>query len=443
VKDTRGPRPLLRRRRRWAIGLGLSVVIGAGALGVLGQGLTVYKVINAMPTWAVDRLERLGVDDAMTVIADRAIADEFSQAQWDLFIERALDHQADRAAPWEPRWGDVLARAVLDRRLSSEQLLAYFTNGMTTQVVIRDRISADAQTIPYKVRWFQDRMWARLPPGSAQVLWDTTPLWVTRQVRREGVIGIYEPPERDGSSSGMQHNIYTGPGQAGSFGTEIMIFRTTADAPPDAFTAFIELTVTIRDEPNGSVLAETELMRHEQRVRRLAPGVPLITARADPEAALDIARSTEVSDFSVAPLAELSTRSMVANLSFRTSGGSGSFAGSLYLVTEGAELRVGELSIAAGGSSERRMIVWVHRDDERRAWKGALERALDLGHADFVFRTEVGAGEGNAAIDSIVDVTLWFRDVPISSKEPRGTITWHQPEPFPGADPGVPPEASD
>lgn len=157
--------PTFRRAHRLALAAALLLLLS----GMTLLGRTVYTnrltLLDRLPARPLILLEGLGLDAARTTIAQRADdQNRFTDAQWEALLTRALAHQADTTTPWDPRWGNVLARGLMYDRMTQAQLKSYVQAVFTPTVRIRDRAALDQPSIAYSVRFPAPRFQMGFPP---------------------------------------------------------------------------------------------------------------------------------------------------------------------------------------------------------------------------------------------------------------------------------------
>lgn len=79
-------------------------------------------------------------DTALAELNARLAAKELTRAQRDLILTRALELQADPAAPWRPGWGDFVETLWLDGALTDEQQQRYARGAAIVSLQCRPRV---------------------------------------------------------------------------------------------------------------------------------------------------------------------------------------------------------------------------------------------------------------------------------------------------------------
>ena len=119
-------RPILRRVHRPGLVLALLMLTAGAVLTALALTPRGPAFYAALPDGQLLLLNRLGVDDALTELVDRTTrTPPLSDAHWRAIIDRGLAHQDDTAALWDPRWGQILAHAFVQKRMTEDQLQGY------------------------------------------------------------------------------------------------------------------------------------------------------------------------------------------------------------------------------------------------------------------------------------------------------------------------------
>ncbi|RMH25269.1 MAG: hypothetical protein D6692_11465 [Planctomycetota bacterium] len=427
----------LRRRSPWLVAVAVLLLAGGIALPIAGGRITTTNLYQKTPAWLLLPMERLGFDGALTQIAVRSRSERFSDANWEDLIARALAHQADRSVPWDPRWGDVLAEAIADQRLNEQQLAAYFRNGITTVVTFRTQIPADAKWLPVNVSWIQDRIHRTAPmvwSGPASGRW--TGLSVEHAFGSTGVVGLAQTERDGGGDLSTDFFVPWAATNSNTMSTRVLLRWDPGGQPPDQIKVFIETRTIVREgsipqgshQQRGPVLAELGPHRVEQMVTVLPPGTPVVSMITDETAAADIRSTAQLSTLFLPTDEHPEARypaSLQIRLSAPTTTAGGAISGTLYLINDGAEHRLGSASVPNGASitvSINPLLGRPQQDTERL--ESLLNAAANRGQADFVFRSDVNAATNDALIDKVVDVTLRFNDVPVIAADTPPPKVW-------------------
>jgi hypothetical protein len=436
------------RRVRWItlVAATLLMLAGAGmtAASRFPRGLAFYE---SLPDWVNIHLDRFGVDDARTVIASRSQdPSNFSDAQWNTLIERGLAHQTNTTVPWDTRWGDVLGRGFMTGRMTEEQMGSYLLAGFRPTVTIRDRATLDQPWIGFTVKPGSGRVMASVPLVGSGFSWGIqTRFELGHEIVRSGLKGPSEPPPRNaGRSGGGFRSQVMIPWSAGPFlgGISSSLPSGGFDPinPPAEVVAFVEIQMNLIDRESGAVVVSVGPIRTEQTVRLLPVGSPIVGLVQNESAAMQIRDSAVISGLQIDPGDDAYERRNPANINLLISAGSHAVAGRLYLVSpDGYEIELGEMSVPArtgvqsGLGNTRKALP---EDPEHRT---GLQAAAKAESVDLVFRTDPSVANRSPEIDSVVNVTMWFRKVPVTvinrgSLRPDQPLV-HRPE---GANPEVP-----
>jgi len=160
VGDRADRRVVLRRKSRWGLGLASILLLGGvGTLGFWASG-NASVILKPMPDWAVVGLTEMGMDAALDELVVRVsrVPNPMSGSQISKAIEAGLAHQADVVAAFDPRWGEVLYVACVERYMSGEQLKQYMLLGVSSDVLIRDRVHRGANKVDVLMKITPARM---------------------------------------------------------------------------------------------------------------------------------------------------------------------------------------------------------------------------------------------------------------------------------------------
>lgn len=117
----------------------LLVASGGGGAAVWARS-TNFNWFSAFPDWALEALasssDRGWQDGAVKELGVRLTAGTLSGRRTDRLIEQALAAQADQRAAWPGRWSGFLDRALVADRMSRDQLLAFFEQGIVCEIVV-------------------------------------------------------------------------------------------------------------------------------------------------------------------------------------------------------------------------------------------------------------------------------------------------------------------
>jgi hypothetical protein len=410
LSQPQSTKPTLRRVHKPALALALLLFTAAAVLTTLSltRGPTFFA---KLPDAQLLLLNRLNVDEALTELAARTTrTPPLSDAHWRTLIARALAHQADTDTPWDPRWGQVLAHALIQNRLGEPQLRAYLAHAIDARVTIRDRITHDADSIGYWVSWRDGRISTAGPSVP-------TGFFYRVGMDRAALVGD-DAARRGGHSSGGQLTIPSG-NSSGSSATGSTI-RIPAHTPRDQpVRVFIETTFTLLDA-NDETLITLDPVRHEQSVRILPPGEPVVRTVTDPAAAETIRAAATVSGLTV--VESLLTDSIpnwgteAANLQITFGSRPRAVAGRLYAVLDpGIELELGTVKLPAGEGQHGVGIGLYLQRDQIAERAPALASLAARETVDLIFRTDSTAANDQPLIDEAVELTLFFPAVPVTT----------------------------
>lgn len=401
-------RAILRSPSRAGI-LAAVVLLLAGALIAAAPLARGPGFFAKLPDAQILLLNRLGVDGALTELAARTTgADPLSEAHWQAAIARGLDHQADTATPWDPRWGQVLAHAFIQQRMSEEQIRDYLEHGFTAEVTIRDRIAQGADRAGFWINWTQGRISTSGPSIRTGVTYDQT-------LTRSGVVGG-DTPERDGDGGGSRGElIIQGAGFGGSNGMGSGVVIPASARTGESVRVYVE-TRFVLNGADGQPAITLDPARHEQTVRVLPPGEPVVGLVADPAAAEIVRAGATVTPLMIAiPEPEQNSRWGVNAGQMQISFGDRphAVAGRLYALTDSGEIEIGTIKLPAGEGQHAHGLGWYINVSQLDEHLPRLRAVAANETVDMVFRTEPDAAADDPRIDRVVDMTLVFKDVPV------------------------------
>jgi hypothetical protein len=410
LTTAKSTRPTLRRPHKPTLAIALLLLTAGAVLATLSltRGPTFYA---KLPDVQLLLLNRLGVDEALTELAARTTrTPPLSDAHWRTLIARGLAHQADTDTPWDPRWGQVLAHALIQNRLGEPQLRAYLAHAIDARVTIRDRITHDADSVGYWVSWRDGRISTAGPSVPTGLFYDV-------QIKRAALVGD-DDARRGGHSSGGQLTIPSG--STGGWSATGSTIRVPTQTPRDQpVRVFIETTFTLLDA-NDDPLITIDPVRHEQSVRILPPGEPVVRTVTDPAAAEAIRAAATVSGLTV--FESLPADSIpnwgteAANLQLTFGSRPRAVAGRLYAVLDsGIELELGAVKLPAG-EGQHGVGIGLYLQRAQIAERApALASLAARETVDLVFRTDATAANDQPLIDEAVELTLFFPAVPVTT----------------------------
>ena len=400
-------RPIRRTRSRAGLASAVVLILAGGLItAALHAGSPAF--FAGLPDAQILVLNKLGVDGALTELAARTTrAEPLSDAHWRAAIARGLDHQADTATPWDSRWGQVLAHAFVQQRMTEDQMRMYLRNGFDAEVAIRDRIAHDADRAGFWINWTQGRITTSGP---------SVPTGVTygQNLSRSGVVGD-DKPERDGGGS-RGELIIQGTGFAGSSGLGSAVMIPPEARAGDSVRVYVETRFVLNDA-DGQPALRLDPARYEQAVRILPPGEPVVALVEDAAAAEVVRAETTVTPLTLAvPDPDqverwgINAGQMQINFGIRPL----AVAGRLYARTGSGEIELGAVRLPAGeGQHGHGVGIYIMPGELEKHLPG-LRALAELETVDVVFRTDPDAAQDDPRIDRVVYLTLLFRDVPVN-----------------------------
>ncbi len=421
LTQPKSTRPILRRVHRPGLVLALLMLTAGAVLTALALTPRGPAFYAALPDGQLLLLNRLGVNDALTELVDRSTrTPPLSDAHWRTLLARGLAHQDDTQTPWDPRWGRILSQAFLQKRMTEDQLQRYLRHAFETEFNIRDRMAHDATDVGYWLTWKAGRITIVGPTI------DTT-LRYSNSILRTGLVGDSTPPRQGqgGGTLGSWVLHATGANFTSALGSAI---RVPPDTPRDEpIRVYVETSFTLLDV-DGDVLFQSVPQRGEQTVRILPPGEPVVGVRADARGAESIRASASLSPLTITvpepdSLPRWSTE--VARVQINFADRPHAVAGQLFAVLDTGEVEIGTLRLAAGvgshGYGVGLRVTPAELPDKLPLIRAIAERST----IDVVFRTDPTVGASDPRIDEVVDVTLWFRDVPVMKVSgPDALYSW-------------------
>lgn len=416
-------RPTRRTPSRVGLAAGCLLLLAGGAVTALAtvRGPAFFA---SLPDGQILLLNRLGVDGALDELAARATrTPSMSDAHWRVAVTRGLAHQADLDTPWDPRWGEVLGRALVSGRMSEEQIRQYLAHGLATEFVLRDRVMPDAKEVTYLITVTRPRVTTSGKGGPIATAYKT---YVSAGFA--GVVGHAQSRHDTGASMWSTFEIPS-TDWVGS-GSLMSAFRVPADAlKTGSARVYMEPIVKLIDQ-DGAALAEAGLPRVERTVRVVPPGESLVRVVSDPEGAAAARRAMRLSEFGIILPGEASgeaagaegaaarrAKRPLGHVSVSFQGARPAVAGRLFLVTDAGEVEFTTLVMAGGADQHSIGLRGMVEGDEETVIRVARELHA-RGVVDLVFRTDPSVAERDPRIDEIVDVTLIFRAAPVRMDGP-------------------------
>jgi hypothetical protein len=413
--------PALLHKHRGVLGAGIFLLICSltmlAYLGVTNRN----HVLPRLPNTILMPLEAVGYSEARTVLAMRAQDPQaFTDAQWQTLLTRALAHQADTTIPWDTRWGDVLARAFANRLMTEAQMRAYLEAGLTVTVQIRDRATVDQERLGYEVQFGYKRIQLSRPligtgnPSGLQTPFNFSQfseaglkdLSDTRPVGGSGVNGeLYIPWVGGGVWSRLSNGI------------RLRGFLDR-DVPPGEIVAFVDVPLILTDRATGEEILVIGPRRTQQIVRILPPGTPIVSSVTDEALATQVRKTVKLTAMTIDPTEEAMGADSAVRVFMHLQAVPHAIAGHLFAVSpDGHETRIASLSVPAGTSTRYQLGTTMPTERDIQTRPDRFRDWLQAGKVDLVFRTDPEVAKDNPAIDTIVDVTLWFRRLPVVHRE--------------------------
>jgi hypothetical protein len=145
-----------RRRRPVLVGLGLLLIItslvpigAAGFAAITGQDVNQYKPLGLL-LWEARRADAKTGKPIAADLMTRMLSGKLTPAQEDRITDLALARQQDPGLAWDEAWGDLIERAKLDGRLSTDQQQRFLKILLVPRLKARPRV-ATGDPIPISV----------------------------------------------------------------------------------------------------------------------------------------------------------------------------------------------------------------------------------------------------------------------------------------------------
>jgi ribosomal protein L37E len=141
-----------RRRRGWAIGIALLVLVVAGGLGAV-DAMNAWERIDwyrhKPDSWLLKEASRNPSPDyrALDELLRRVDEPALSASRAKRLAEGALQVQADRSIPWDRRWGYLIEALHHKRKLSVQDRGRYIRQAVVPAWDMRSRINADVPVV--------------------------------------------------------------------------------------------------------------------------------------------------------------------------------------------------------------------------------------------------------------------------------------------------------
>ncbi|MFK7759296.1 MAG: hypothetical protein AB8C13_05045 [Phycisphaerales bacterium] len=407
-------------RRRSTLGLVASLTLFLAGTGSLGFGIwgNPAKFYAQLPDSAVVQGVQWGSSAALDEATSRlAISPKFAKKYHNDLINHALQVQADRLQPWDPRLGQILLDALMNGLFNQEQFDSYALNGWAHTLDLRDKVHAGESMIQYRLESSGDRVSAfgytltEYRYGARLIEYgvvDQSHIWKINRARRLG------------------GRLYIGGGGLGStIASSLwgMDKHTTQTEIGDSIPIYIDLEIRL-EHPDYEEPIVSKVIRLEQSVLVVSPDEPIVKLIKNADYTDQL-----VSAITLGPLHTmkeptpsgpnhyniiLKQLAMIdaipISVSFR-----------VYYRIGDEEVHIGKL-VREGPMEEPRgkYLQWGVNPKDPQVLEHALtlhEIALDQGKVDVIFRTDPGAALEIPAIDEVIYATIEFADVPIKIVE--------------------------
>jgi hypothetical protein len=193
----------LRRRRPALVSVGAALaLLSGGAIGFVGyQAARGYDWAPWKPTaWLLADVEaRSGADYAAAVkeLNRRVAAPRANQAKVDAILDRALAHQGDRAARWDPAWAGFLASAAKAGRLSADRKMRYLEQAVTASLATRPK-ARRGRYLGVELQIHYDRLTTN---AQLRGKWETSPLLLDSAVVSKQFVNDRQEHDLGGGTS--------------------------------------------------------------------------------------------------------------------------------------------------------------------------------------------------------------------------------------------------
>lgn len=421
-RDLRGPkatrRTLRRARRPGLVATAALLLAGAGSLASTA-GNAGPAVLGVLPDAMVLNLHALGVDAAFTELATHRLpSPALTDGVWDRLIADALAHQADPDAAWDPRHGEVLARALLAARLTEEQLIEYVRHGCDADIEFPARLREGAKALHGHVT---HQTGARNTALNSTTIPDDSPVsvMISEWVTGSGVRGPDGFDVQGGTGSGMRLSVSSVTGRS-SGGFSVMVPFTDEDWA--RLNGRRDLTVYVNHELVAVRTSDNkELLRlprtTERRVEVVPADQPIVRLDASPEvlAAFESPTAFRLSHLHVATDGERARRYGHSSLYAHAMHTPVAVSGRLWAIDGDRELRIGWVTLDAQPVGQSmNTVIWNLPESEPPetldAWRAAGQVTLEI-------RPDPSLAERTPGIDRILGVPLRFV-VPIADAPP-------------------------
>jgi len=427
VGDRADRRVVLRRKSRWGLGLASILLLGGvGTLGFWASG-NASVILKPMPDWAVVGLTEMGMDAALDELVVRVsrVPNPMSGSQMSKAIEAGLAHQADVVAAFDPRWGEVLYVACVERYMSGEQLKQYMLLGVSSDVLIRDRVHQGAKKV--------DALMKITPARINAITGGYTGYSVSRKWVADGVVDqrarkwsssfgpsalVSAPNGGWWTNSASTPIVPTGGALNGKVGSKLVVYAEydlILSAASDQYPA--SLNIPAQELEDELVLGRFRVEHEVEIIDRDEPIVPVVD---DPELARRTSEAMGISTIrliKVLPEPEAGGRTTVLSMSTHSLNLPTNIAFRAYArLDDGQEIRIGQWTTKGTGGDFLSGISWAADNSNAQSHaqtRATLDKMIEQGRVDVIFRTDASLAESTPEIQEVIDLTMIFADVPI------------------------------
>ncbi len=399
------------------------------------QSINIY---DHFPEALLTKLATIGNDEAFQTLHDRLIPGQVSNQALQKLIDHAFILQADESTPWDERWGDVLLYAFVDEHMAPDQFQMYLERSIVIEVEMHEEIGQNHTKLNF-MRYWKANSRGKPSPGF-HFQWEhapaTQPAFTQYSAPYKYMIRTYRPylqegPEPQRSSGGTSPPDPDQPGwwvpytQSGAgTGTEIQLPKET-----QRMEYVFKIDVTAFKD-NAQVHTWTKKV---SKVVRRAENPKYISIVSDPLVAKEVARGWTFSPIRVpTKIQEAMKHKRIrdSHLSlFSANPGITSphgLLGTLWLSNGNDELKFTDVAMStkerhgyglggpnASGAKGSSWLDFYANNEE--FWAKILER----GSVDVIYRPDPSMAEDNPRLESMVNLPIIFRDVPLVKLIPK------------------------
>lgn len=347
---------------------------------------------------------RWGDEAALDEFVTRlSVGSNIDPGVWDPMIDHALDHQGDRTEPWDPRWGEVLARAVVARAMSDADRRRYTAQGIDVRLLTRDIIRPDMTDLPYRIEFEGVRL--------STTSYVSSPLKLTVGFKEVGLgqyrltkhFGSVYLPMRDGPMHGIMQSFFF-PRRVIE-GHEGQLLDANAE---------IVVSTMYRDEPQTRV---GHSVSRSRPVRVVNDDVALVELVRYGIAPLDVAEMLDVSCVRIAPStrkADLISGSQLLSIRSKVVNPTVTVAARVTALVDDDRLEIGSLVFKADTSREKHQIFgWGMWDSHTEHMERVRQALIAQGTIDLEIITDPALALDRIGIDRVQAVNFVLRDIPV------------------------------